>query len=77
MDKTFIQKVIEEIDKEQAQKDAISLLDKENEVFVDPDMPNVKVLTRYDTWDEERTTDEWVEYCQERPGEAHALSPVY
>lgn len=40
-------------------------------------MPGVKVLTRYDTWDEERTTDEWLEYCQIRPGEAHALSPVY
>lgn len=40
-------------------------------------MPGVKVLTRYDTWDEDRTIEQWVEYCQARKGQAHALSPVY
>lgn len=40
-------------------------------------MPGVKVLTRYDTWDDPRTIEQWLEYCQARPGQAHALSPVY
>lgn len=40
-------------------------------------MPGVKVLTRYDTWDEDRSIEQWIEYCQARPGNAHALSPVY
>jgi hypothetical protein len=40
-------------------------------------MPGVKVLTRYDTWDEDRSIEQWIEYCQARQGQAHALSPVY
>lgn len=77
-EKTFLHKVEAGIDKDQATKDAIALLDKEYEIFNDSNnMPGVKVLTRYDTWDEDRTVEDWVEYCQARPGQAHALSPVY
>jgi len=39
------------------------LLDKEYEIFNEANMPGVKVLTRYDTWDEDKTIEEWVEYC--------------
>lgn len=75
---TFLQKVEAGIDKDQATKEAIALLDKEYEIFNDPNnMPGVKVLTRYDTWDEDRTVEDWVEHCQARPDQAHALSPVY
>jgi hypothetical protein len=38
-------------------------LDKEYEIFNEPSMPGVKVLTRYDTWDEDRTIEDWIEYC--------------
>ena len=40
-------------------------------------MPKVKILTRHDTWDEDRSIEDWIEYCQQRPGQAHALSPVF
>ena len=76
-EKTFLEKVEIGVDKDQASKEAIALLDKEYEIFNEPGMPGVKVLTRYDTWDEDRTIEQWVEYCQARPGQAHALSPVY
>ena len=76
-EQTFLHKVEQGIDKDQATKDAIALLDKENEIFLEENMPGVKVLTRYDTWDEDRSIEQWLEYCQARPGQAHALSPVY
>jgi hypothetical protein len=76
-EKTFLEKVEIGVDKDQASKEAIALLDKEYEIFNEPGMPGVKVLTRYDTWDEDRSIEQWVEYCQARPGQAHALSPVY
>ncbi len=65
---TFLHKAEAGIDKDQATKDAIALLDKEYEIFNEPSMPGVKVLTRYDTWDEDRTIEDWIEYCQQRPG---------
>jgi len=34
-------------------------------------------LTRYDTWAEDRSIAEWLEYCWARPSEPHALSPVF
>lgn len=40
-------------------------------------MPGTKVLTRYDTWDDDRTIEQWVEHCQARPDQPHALSPVF
>ena len=76
-EKTFLEKVEIGVDKDQASKEAIALLDKEYEIFREEGMPGVKVLTRYDTWDEDRTIEQWVEYCVARPGQAHALSPVY
>lgn len=60
---TFLHKAEAGIDKDQATKDAIALLDKEYEIFNEPSMPGVKVLTRYDTWDEDRTIEDWIEYC--------------
>jgi hypothetical protein len=62
-EQTFLHKVEQGIDKDQATKEAIALLDKENEIFLEPNMPGVKVLTRYDTWDEDRSIEQWVEYC--------------
>ena len=64
-------------DKDEATKEAIALLDKEYEIFNPSDMPSTKVLTRFDTWDEDKTVDQWLEECLEKPGQAHALSPVY
>ena len=75
--KTFLHKAETGIDKDQATRDAVALLDKEYEIFNEANMPGVKVLTRYDTWDEDRSIEQWVEYCQAKPGQAHALSPVY
>ncbi len=40
-------------------------------------MPGVKSLTRYDTWEEEKTIEQWLEFCQARAGVPHALSPVF
>lgn len=75
--KTFIPKVEEVVDKDQATKDAVALLNKEYEIFNTPNLPGVKVLTRYDTWEEDKSVEEWVALCREKPGQAHALSPVY
>jgi hypothetical protein len=76
-DTTFLHKAETGIDKDLATKEAIALLEKEYEIFNEPNMPGVKVLTRYDCWDEEKTIEEWMDECQSRPGQAHALSPVY
>lgn len=76
--KTFIPTIEQQLDKDQATKDAIALLDKEYEIFNNvAGLQGVKVLTRYDTWDEDRSIEEWIHYCTTRPGQAHALSPVY
>jgi hypothetical protein len=55
----------------------VALLDAEYEIFKTPDLLPVKALSRYDTWDEEKTVEEWLEYCRNREDQAHALSPVY
>lgn len=61
---TFLEKVVVGIDKDEATKEAIALLDKEYEIFNDSgNMPGVKVLTRYDTWDEDKSVEDWVEHC--------------
>ncbi len=39
------------LDKDKATKEALAILDKEYEIFNDPNMLPVKALTRYDTWD--------------------------
>jgi len=40
-------------------------------------MQGVKVLTRYDTWDDDKSVEDWISYCNTKPDQAHALSPVY
>lgn len=42
-----------------------------------PNLPSVKTLTRYDTWEEDKAIEQWIEYCQARPDRPHALSPVF
>lgn len=76
-EKTFLQKIETGVNKDVASKEAVALLDKEYEIFNEPSMPGVKVLTRYDTWDEDKSAEDWIEYCKTKPGQAHALSPVY
>lgn len=76
-DQTFLHKAETGIDKDLAAREAIALLDKEYEIFNPPNMPGVKVLTRYDCWDEEKTIEEWMEEFKSKPGQAHGLSPVY
>ena len=39
--------------------------------------PPEKALTRYDTWDQDRTVEEWLHYCEMRPDQPHAISPCY
>lgn len=54
---TFLHKAETGIDKDQATRDAVALLDKEYEIFNEGGVPGVKVLTRYDTWDEDRSIE--------------------
>lgn len=39
--------------------------------------PPEKALTRYDTWDQDRTIEEWLRYCEMRPDQPHAISPCF
>ncbi|PCI27097.1 hypothetical protein COB52_05360 [Candidatus Kaiserbacteria bacterium] len=57
--------------------EGLKLLEGEYEIFSDPNLPSTKALTRFDTWDEEKSITEWLDYCHNRPMEAHALSPVF
>ena len=34
-------------------------------------------MTRYDTWEEDKTIEEWLDFCHARPNQPHALSPVF
>jgi len=76
-EQTFLHKAEAGRDKDEAAKEAVALLDKEYEIFNPSDLPSTKVLTRFDTWDEDKTIDMWLEECLAKPGQAHALSPVY
>ena len=67
-EQTFLHKAEVGIDKDVATKEAITLLDKEYEIFNPQNMPGVKVLTRYDCWDEEKSIEQWIEECQNSPG---------
>ena len=67
-DQTFLHKADAAIDKDQATKEAVALLDKEYEIFNTKDMPGVKVLTRYDCWDNDKSIEEWLEECKRKPG---------
>jgi hypothetical protein len=65
------------LDKDKATKEALAILDKEYEIFNDPNMPPVKALTRYDTWDLDRTPEQWLEHCAQHPNECHGISPCF
>lgn len=77
-EKTFLEELETAADKDKATQEALKILEKEYEIFNgDPNLPGVKTLTRYDTWEEDKTVEQWVDYCQARPDQAHGLSPVY
>lgn len=77
-ERTFIEELDTAADKDKATQEALKILEKEYEIFNgDPNMPSVKTLTRYDTWEEDKSIEQWIDYCQARPDQAHALSPVY
>jgi len=48
---TFLPKDNTGIDKDKATREALAIIEKEYEIFNDSNMPPVKALTRYDTWD--------------------------
>jgi hypothetical protein len=41
----------------------LKILEKEYEIFTDPNLPSTKALTRYDAWEEDKSIDEWLDYC--------------
>ena len=52
-----IREVVDEI-KDKATKEALKILEKEYEIFNGgPNLPSVKTLTRYDTWEEDKTIE--------------------
>jgi hypothetical protein len=63
--------------KDSATQEALKILEKEYEIFTVPDLPSTRALPRFDTWDDDRSPEEWIEWCDARPGRSHALSPVY
>ena len=77
-EKTFLEELETAADKDKATQEALKILEKEYEIFNgDPNLPSVKTLTRYDTWEEDKSIEQWIDYCQARPDQAHGLSPVY
>lgn len=74
---TFLPKAENNFDKDKATKEALAILEKEYEIFNEPNMPPVKALTRYDTWELDRTPEQWLEHCAQHPGECHGVSPCY
>lgn len=64
-------------DPDQASVEAKAILDREYEIFEDASAPPEKALTRYDTWDQDRSVAEWLRYCEMRPDQPHALSPCF
>lgn len=56
-EKTFLEEMDSNIQKDQATQEALKILEKEYEIFNDPNMPGVKALTRYDTWEEDKTIE--------------------
>lgn len=74
---TFLPDADDNVDKDKATKEALAILEKEYEIFNDPNMLPVKSLPRYDTWDRDRTVQQWIEHCKKRPNEPHAISPTF
>ncbi len=56
-EKTFIDELEANIDKDKATQESLKILERENEIFNDANLPGVKTLTRYDTWEEDKTID--------------------
>lgn len=76
-ERTFLNEDAPNAQKDQATQEALKILEKEYEIFTDPHLPSTRALTRFDTWDEDRTPDDWIKWCDARPGRSHALSPVF
>lgn len=74
---TFLPKAESLLDKDKATKEALAILEKEYEIFNDPNMPPVKALPRYDTWDLDLTPEQWLKHCGEYPNGFHGVSPCY
>lgn len=62
---------------DQASIEARAILEREYEIFQDPTAPPEKALTRYDTWDQDRTVEQWLHYCEMRADQPHAISPCF
>jgi len=57
-EKAFLEEIITEADKDKATQEALKILEKEYEIFNgDPNLASVKTLTRYDAWEEDKTTE--------------------
>ena len=52
------------------------ILSREYANFEFPNLKSTKNISEFDCWREEKTPQEWVEFCQDKPG-PHAMSPVY
>jgi len=57
-EKTFLEEIESAADKDKATQEALKILEKEYEIFNGgPNLPSVKTLTRYDTWEEDKTIE--------------------
>jgi hypothetical protein len=74
---TFIHDDDDKVDKDKATKEALAILDQEYDIFTNNLLLPVKALSRYDTWDQDKTVQEWLDYCAARPNQPHAQSPCY
>jgi hypothetical protein len=59
-EKTFLNEDTANKEKDANTQEALKILEKEYEIFTDPNLPNTRALTRFDTWDEDRTPQEWL-----------------
>ncbi len=67
-EKTFLEEIETAADKDKATQEALKILEKEYEIFNGgSNLPSVKTLTRYDTWEEDKTIEQWIDFCQARP----------
>jgi hypothetical protein len=57
-EKTFLEENENAPDKDKETQEALKILDKEMEIFNGgPNLPSVKTLTRYDTWEEDKAIE--------------------
>jgi len=62
-EKIFLDEADKNAQKDQATQDALKILEKEYEIFSDPNLPSTKALTRYDTWEEDKSIQAWLDFC--------------